>query len=174
MGVAHVAELRLLAEDERDPFLRSHYPVLETLSLEETRELARWLRDRRARARDIIHDRTRARRGKGALRGAVSDPGTRRNLADKKQVYARALKRVNARLDLLTGEARRARNAGRLRAALARKQAAEAPHPAPGVTASSGMAPKPTRRRPGIIMGQRIGSVSQATRNNQAARDARS
>lgn len=173
MGVAYAAEVGLLAENEREPILRSHYPILETLSLEETRELARWLRERRDRARDILYERGRARRGRGTPRGAPSDPDTARHMANKKQVYARALKRVNARLDLLTGELRRARNAERLRAALARKRAAEPPHPAPGVSASAGMAPKPSRKRPGIIMGQRIGSVSQATRNRQAARDAR-
>lgn len=173
MGAAYTTELGLLAEDEREPILRSHYPVLATLDLEATKELARWLRARRARARDIIHDRTRARRGKGALRGAPSEPAAAHNLADKKQVYARALKRVNARLDLLAGEVRRARNAVRLKAALARRQAAAAPHPDAGATPAAGMAVKGARRRPGIVQGGRIGSVSQATKNRQAARDAR-
>ncbi|MCU0887531.1 MAG: hypothetical protein MUF65_04020 [Rubritepida sp.] len=173
MGVAYIAERGLLAEDELAMVERSHYPALEGLDLEATQELAKWLRARRARARDIIHDRTRARRGKGALRGAVSDPGTAHNLADKKQVFARALKRVNARLDALTGEARRAHNAARLKQALARKQAAAASHPDAGASAARGMTPRSAPKRPGIVQGGRVGSVSQANKRRQAARDAR-
>jgi hypothetical protein len=173
MGVAYVAELGLLAEDERAMIARSHYPELETLDIEAAKELAKWLRARRARARDIMHDRVRAKRGKGALRGAPSEPAAAHNLADKKQVYARALKRVNGRLDLLAGEARRAHNAARLKAALARKQATAAAHPDAGVTPGAGMAAKGTRKRPGIVQGGRIGSVSQGNKRRQAARDAR-
>ncbi len=173
MGVAFAYESGLLSEDEREPVLRSHYPALDALDLEATRELARLLRDRRNRARDVLHDRRRAKRGKGEARGAVSEPATKRGVSDKKQVFARALRRVNARLDALTAEAKRARNTARLRAALERVQGQQAAHPAAGATASSGMRARGAKRRPAIVQGGRIGSVTKAGQRAQAARDGR-
>jgi hypothetical protein len=95
MGVEFSAERRLLAEDELDPIRRSHYPALAEWTPSELVELARFLRARRDRARDLIRDLRRARRGKGGVGEGLS---SERGLAAKKQVYARALKRVNARI----------------------------------------------------------------------------
>jgi hypothetical protein len=89
------AERRLLAEDELDPIRRSHYPALKEWTHSELVELARFLRARRDRAGDLIKDLRRARRGKG---GVSEGRNSERGLAAKKQVYARALKRVNARI----------------------------------------------------------------------------
>jgi len=95
MGVEFSAERRLLAEDELDPVRRSHYPELKQRTHAELVELARFLRARRNRAGDLINNLRRARRGKGGVgEGLASERG----LAAKKQVYARALKRVNARI----------------------------------------------------------------------------
>jgi hypothetical protein len=86
-------------------------------------------------------------------------------------VFARALKRVNGRLDALAGEARRARHAERMRAVLAAKAAPT--HPSGGGTAGRGMSRKAGGRRPGIVQGGRIGSVTRGGARRQAARDAR-
>jgi hypothetical protein len=99
MGVEFSAERRLLAEDELDPIRRSHYPALAEWTPSELVELARFLRARRDRARDLIRDLRRARRGKGGVGEGLS---SERGLAAKKQVYARALKRVNARIQTMT------------------------------------------------------------------------
>jgi len=98
MGVEFSSERRLLAEDELDPVRRSHYPELAERTRPELVELARFLRARRDRARDLVRDLRRARRGKG---NAGDGLGSERGLAAKKQVYARALKRVNARLGMV-------------------------------------------------------------------------
>jgi hypothetical protein len=95
MGVEFSAERRLLAEDELDPIRRSHYPEVKERTHSELIELARFLRARRDRVRDLISDLRRARRGKGGVGEGLS---SERGLAAKKQVYARALKRVNARI----------------------------------------------------------------------------
>jgi hypothetical protein len=61
------------------------------------------------------------------------------------------------------------------RRALALRRAAQfPPRPHAGETPRSGMHPLPSRRRRTQVPPARIGSVSQATRNAQAARDARS
>lgn len=173
MGVSFAAERGLLAEDELGQVQSSHYPALEALSHEELVALARWLRDRHGRARDIIRARRRIRRGKAEPRGTATESASERGLAAKKQVFARALKRVNARLAQAAAERRRERAQAALAEALARRRAAPVHHPQGGTTPSQGMSARSRPRRPGIVTGGRIGSVSQAGRVAQAARDAR-
>lgn len=172
MGVAYATERGLLAEDEIGPIERSHFPQLEAESREGLGELARWLRDRRARARDIIHDRRRARRGKGEARG-TDGAASERGLQAKKQVYARALKRVNARIEALAAERKRAERLAKLHAALDRVQSTPAPHPQGGATRARGMVPVPSRKARQTINPGRIGSTSQQGRDAQGRRDAR-
>ena len=174
MGVEFAAERRLLAENELDPLRRSHYPELEALSRDDAVELARWLRGQHGRARDIVRERRRVRRGKADPRGATPDIRSERGLAAKKQVFARALKRVNARLAQITAAARRARALANLREALHRKDSTRPHHPDAGGTGAAGMRSLRNRKARPVVHGARIGSVSQAGRVAQAARDARS
>lgn len=173
MGAAFFTERGLLAEDELNPVENSHYPMLETLPHDDLVALARWLRDRHNRARDIIRGRRRARRGKAELRGTATESASERGLAAKKQVFARGLKRVNSRLALIAAERKRERAVAALEGALARRKAAAVHHPRPGMSAGGGMPALPREKRRGIITGGRVGSVSQAGRMAQAARDNR-
>jgi hypothetical protein len=60
------------------------------------------------------------------------------------------------------------------RRALAMRRAAQfPPRPGAGDTLSEGMHPLPSQRRRARVAPARVGSVSQSTRNAQAARDAR-
>jgi len=108
MGIPIAAERRLLSEDELGPVARSHYPELESLSRDQLIELARWLRSRRARARDIVHHRRRVARGKAEPRNPAAETPSERGLAAKKQVFSHSLRRVNARLHHLLAEEKRA------------------------------------------------------------------
>jgi hypothetical protein len=171
MSLAFATERRRLTEEELEPIQRSHFPLLEHLSREEVQELARWLRTRRDRARDLMRDHRRSKRGKAAA--AAPAPDADRGIAAKKQVFAGALKRVNARLDALLAEERRTRNLKRLRQALARRQAATPHHPSAGATRHAGTRSLPNRRARPTIHAARIGSTSQAGRDAQARRDAR-
>jgi hypothetical protein len=173
MGASFATERRLLSEDEFGPVLNSHYPALEELPHAELVSLARWLRERHNRARDIIRGRRRVHRGKAEQRGTASESASERGLAAKKQVFARGMKRVNARLGLIAAEAKRARMVVAMEEALARRKAAPVHHPQGGDTAGGGMEARPREKRRGIITGGRVGSVSQAGRNAQAARDSR-
>lgn len=173
MGAPFAAERRLLAEDEIGQVIRSHYPELEGLQREELVGLARWLRSQHGRIRDTLRDRRRIHRGKAEPRGSATESAGERSMAEKKQAFARGLKRVNARLGLLRAEEKRARAAAALREALARRGQAAIHHPEAGATARGGMRALPSRRRRGIVSGGRIGSVSQAGRDAQAARDSR-
>lgn len=173
MGVAFNAERRFLSEAETGPVISSHYPELEGLPQEEVVGLAQWLRGQHARARDIIRGRRRVHRGKAEARGTAGETASDRGLAEKKQIFARGLKRVNARLAAMRAEAKREQATAALRAALERRQAAAQHHPDAGATPAPAATRHAQPRRRGIITGGRVGSTSQAGRNAQAARDAR-
>jgi hypothetical protein len=173
MGVEFPAERGLLAEDELGRVRQSHYPELGELGSSELVDLARHLRERRDRERDLIRDLRRARRGKG---GTGAGTSSERGLAAKKQVYARAVKRVNARIVQLSNEAKRQRALTEMHAAMGRLRAAEADRSWVGNSAGhshAGMSSRPNRKPRPIIQGGRIGSVSQAGRVAQGVRDAR-
>ena len=167
MATNIAAERRLLGDDFA-VVAPSHYPALGALDATEVLALARALREQRNRLRGMAHANRRARRGKAEPRAAAPSDAA---LMRRKQVYAAALKRVNARLDTLQGQARRAWHAAALREALARKQAARAHHPAGGDSAALGMQAKPSRKRTMRTDPREIGRVSQFVKNAQAKRD---
>lgn len=169
MATSINAERRLLNEQEMAAVSGSHYPALATQSAEELLAMARRLREHRDRVRGIIHGNRRTRRGKAEARSA-SAPDDATALR-KKQIFAAALKRVNARLDRLQGEARRARHATQLRAALDRRRAARMHHPEAGASGAEGMRAKPSRRATVAIDPREVGRVSQAVKQAQARRD---
>ena len=146
----------------------SHYPALADLPAEEVLALARTLREHRDRLRGMVHANRRARRGKGEARASAGNDAA---LARRKQVFAAALKRVNHRLDILHGEARRAWHAAALREVLDRKRAAAAPHPGADAPAGGGMHAKPSRKRTVRTDPREIGRVSQFVKAAQAKRD---
>ena len=172
MGVGIAAERRLLSEEEYGRVARSHYPALRDLGHEELVGLARWLRERRSRARDIVRGRRRVRRGKAEPRGAAQETPSERGLTAKKQVFAQALRRVNARIERLRAEARRARATAGLRAALERKRNTPVHHPGPGRTAGEGMRPVDNEGNTVEVDPREVGRVSQFVRDAQARRDA--
>lgn len=167
MASSIAAERRLLGEDF-SAVAPSHYPALAALSAEDALALARTLREHRDRLRGMVHANRRARRGKGEAR---ANAGNDAALARRKQVFAAALKRVNHRLDILHGEARRAWHAAALRDALARKRAGRAHHPSAGETAGQGMHAKPSAKRKVRTDPREIGRVSQFVKAAQARRD---
>lgn len=171
MGASFATERGLLSEDELAPVQNSHYPALEDLSHDDLVSLVRWLRDRHGRARDIIRGRRRVRSGKVEARGTATEGASERGLAAKKQVFARGLKRVNARLARIAADRRHERAQAALHDALERRKAQAVHHPQPGRTAQRGMVATPREKRRGIITGGRIGSVSKQNKAAQAARD---
>ncbi|MFO1146527.1 MAG: hypothetical protein U1E33_08295 [Rhodospirillales bacterium] len=121
MGASIASERRLLSEDEYKAVVRSHFPQLNGVPRDELIDLARWLRSQRNRVRDIIHQHRRVRRGKAETRGAGTDTPSERGIAAKKQIFSRALRRVNGRLDLHRAATKREQAVANLRRAVARK-----------------------------------------------------
>ena len=171
MSTSIADERRLLAADEYEPVARSHYPALAGLGRDELMELVRWLRERRGKFRGQIEHRRRVRRGKADARNAAAEPPSERGVAAKKQVFARALKRVNGRLDsMLAAEKRAAMRAG-MESALERKRRAPVHHPPSGRRARGGTQPIENPKGADIVRPATVGSISQAGRVAQARSD---
>lgn len=164
----NIATERRILGDDFAVVAPSHYPALGELPAEDVLALARTLREHRDRLRGMLHANRRARRGKGEARASAGHDAA---VARRKQVYAAALKRVNHRLDILHGTARRAWHAVALREALARKRAASPHHPGAGATGGEGMHAKPSRKRLVRTDPREIGRVSAFVKAAQAKRD---
>ncbi len=167
MGESIAGERRLLAGNEYDSVAKSHYPALLNLSRDELVALARWLREQRAKHRGAVAHRRRVRRGKAEPRSAAAEVASERGIAAKKQVFARALRRVNARLDVLRQFELRAR----LGRALERKRSAQVHHPSAGRHAGSGARPIENPKGADVLEPTTVGRVSEAGRRAQAVRD---
>ena len=171
MGVAAAGERSLLNESEFDMVTRSHYPSLTGATRPELVDLARLLREQHSRSQDIIRRRRRVRRGKAEPRSGADLQASERGLSAKKQVFARALKRVNNRLDHLSTVERQEQALGNLRAALERKRDARSNRPDPGRTANEGMRAVENPKNTVDTDPREIGRVSQFVRDAQARRD---
>jgi hypothetical protein len=99
MATTQREERALLGEAGFALVVPTHYPALAALPADELRALAGRLRAEHARARDLLREGRRARRGKGDARAASSAEAGK--LTRRKQVYAAALKRVNSRFAAL-------------------------------------------------------------------------
>jgi hypothetical protein len=173
MSVPCKFERSILSHDEHEVVLRSHHPEIYGAGLDDLEALRRRLRDMRDKERSLARAKRREARGKGRPRGG-SFPGTAEHPLQRKQVFAAALKRVNREIDRMQKLEARAAHMEAARRALAMRRAAQfPPRPPSGDTPSEGMRALPSRRRRTRVPPAWIGSVSQATKNAQAARDAR-
>jgi hypothetical protein len=173
MSIPCKFERSILSYDEHEIILRSHHPEIYDAELDDLETLRQRLRDMRDKERTLARENRRAARGKGVPRGG-SFPGTAEHPLHRKRVFAAALKRVSKEIGRMRKLDARAANIEAARSALAMRRAAQFPSPPPaGDVAGDGMRPSPSGRRRTRVSPGRIGRVSQATKNAQAARDAR-
>jgi hypothetical protein len=173
MSIPCKFERSILSHDEHGIILRSHHPEIYATGLDDLKALRRRLRDMRGKENTLALAKRRESRGKGPARGE-SFPGTAEHPLRRKQVFAAALKRVNKEIHRMENLAARTAHVEAARRALAMRRAAQfPPRPRAADTAGEGINPLPSRRRLTRVDPSRIGSVSQATRDAQAARDAR-
>jgi len=169
MAATRREEKRLLSHEEYTVLDATHYPALERLPAEELRALAARLREQHARARDVLRAGRRARSGKGSAGAARNAEAGR--LTERKQLYAAALKRVNARFAAVSADRLATERAAKLREALARRRASPLTRPGAGMTAGQGMQAKGSVRGYRGVNPGRIGSVSAQGKAAQARRD---
>ena len=173
MSIPCKIERSILSYDEHGVILRSHHPEIYEAGLDDLKALRQRLRDMRDKESTLARVKRREARGKGPARGQ-SLPGTAEHPLQRKQVLAAALKRVNREIHRMERLEARTAHIEAARRALAMRRAAQfPPRPPAADTPGEGMHPLPSQRRRTRVTPARIGSVSQATRNAQAARDAR-
>jgi hypothetical protein len=175
MSIPCKFERSILSHGEHETILRTHHPEIYDAELDDLRSLRQRLRDMRNRERTLAHEKRRESRGKATPRGG-SFPGTAEHPSQRKQVFAAALKRVNKEIDRIQKlEAKSAHVAAARRALTMRRSAQFPPRPPVSDTPHEGMRPllRQRQRQRTRVPPARIGSVSQATKNAQAARDAR-
>ena len=173
MSVPCKFERSVLSFEEHQLVARSHHPEIYESGLDDLKSLRQQLRDLRTKTRTLALTRRREVRGKGPSRGG-SFPGTAEHALKRKQVFSAALKRVNREIDRMEKLEARSAHVKAARTALAMRRAAQFPAPPLNAdTPNEGMRPLPHRRRRTRVLPSKIGSISQATKNAQAARDAR-
>jgi hypothetical protein len=173
MSIPCKFERSVLSFEEHELVVRSHHPEIYRNGLDDLKSLRQQLRDLRTKTRTLALTRRREVRGKGPSRGA-SFPGTAEHALQRKQVFSAALKRVNREIDRMEKLEARAAHVQAARTALAMRRAAQFPEPPLNTdTPNEGMRPAPRRRTRTRVSPSKIGSISQATKNAQAARDRR-
>lgn len=173
MSIPCKFERSILNHDEHGVILRSHHPEIYDCGLDDLKALRQRLRDMRDKERTLAHAKRREARGKGPPKGQ-NLPGTAEHPLQRKQVFAAALKRVNREVHRIEKLEARTAHIEAARRALATRRAAQfPPRPPAGETPREGMRPLQSRQRRTRVHRAKIGSISQATRNAQAMRDAR-
>lgn len=172
MSVAIKMERSLLQHDEFEMLSRTHHPAMLDVEDEALSDMRARLRGLREKEKGFVHDMRRGIRGKADTRGG-SFPGNIEKPARRKQLFANALKRVNGEIARRRSLAAREEMQDAARRALELKNSAKRHHPQGGRTSRKGMAVKVSGRGRTSVPGAKIGSVSQATKNVQAAKDSR-
>jgi len=174
MSVPTKAETSLLTHDELELVRQSHHPAVYDLSPDELRAVQKRVRDLRDKERTLAWQKRREVRGKAESSRGGSFPGTAEHSLRRKQVFAAAVQRVNSetrRVEKLLARNTLSLNARR---ALSLRKAGEAVHhPEAGRTAGGGMKSTANQKRRTKVNPAKVGSVSQATKQSQATRDAR-
>lgn len=173
MSECYKYERSLFSYEEFEPVHKTHHPFIYDLDIDELSRTCSDLRSMREKERTLARQRSREVRGKTEPRGS-SFPSTADQPRKRKQVLSAALKRVNKELKRQLKLQAKSRNVEAARLALAlRKEANFGHHPQAGVNYSEGIKSLPSRRRRWVTPKAKVGSISQMTRNAQAARDSR-
>jgi hypothetical protein len=172
MAISCKSESKLLSHEELQTVRGTHHPAIYESDLKERRAIQGRLRTERAKLRTLINRSRRVQKGKPDPRDDNTPPNGE-HLQKRKQVFAKALRRVNNEIKRLQKVHANTMLAEAAHRALASRRAKFVAAPSAGRTASEGMPSNPSTRRRKTISRSKIGSVSQATKVAQAVRDAR-
>jgi hypothetical protein len=172
MAISCKSESKLLSHEELQTVRATHHPAIYESDLKELRTIQGRLRTERAKLRTLINRSSRVHRGKPDPHEDNRQPHGE-HLLKRKQVFAKALRRVNNEIKRLVKFGANAKLVEAAHRALASRRDKFAAVPSAGRTASAGMQPNPSRRRRKTISRSKIGSVSQGTKVAQGVRDAR-
>lgn len=173
MSASSKVEARLLSHEDQELVRKTHHPAIYEHTREELHEMRQRLRTLRDRERTLTYQKVREVRGKAEPRGG-SFPGVVDHPSRRKQLFAQALRRVNSEVSRIGKLEAHAEHTASARRALAlRKSGEHYRRPENERTAHHGARLIPNRRAKWHIPGSQVGSVSQATKRAQAAKDNR-
>jgi hypothetical protein len=172
MTTSWKAERSKLSHEEAEMLKATRQPQIAGLSGEELGALVGRVRGFREKERTLTREIRRAISGRKTERGS-SFPGNVEQPSHRKQIFAAALKRLNAEAERRRADAAREAATSALRQALKRKNAAQRSFPDPGRTAHRGMANLQSGRRHAVLDRADVGRAVHTTKVAQAKRDAR-
>lgn len=170
MSISTKTEKALLDHDEWTLVATTHKPSLATLEQDALQDAQKRLRGMRDKERDLSRTKRRVSKGTAEPRGG-NFPGTYAKPAERKQVFAHALRRVNDELGRRKTAAARNRIVDSQTRALAAKRAAPKRTPANTATASKGVNPVENKKAATKVAGAKVGSVTKQTARSQAKKD---
>ena len=170
MSISAKRAKSLLNHDEWTLVEQTLLPKVAELAEADLRSTGRSLRLLHDKERDLARAKRRVARGKAEARGG-SFPGTYARPAERTQVFAQAMIRVNDEIVRREGVAARAAMLEGQRRVLAAKRAAPSRRPANTAAAGGGAASIPSTKRGSRVPGAKIGSVSQQGKRAQARKD---
>jgi hypothetical protein len=170
MSIARKTAKSLLSHEEWTLVEQTMHPSVTSVAEADLRAAGRQLRGLHDKERDLSRAKRRVAKGRAEPRGG-SFPGTYAKPAQRTQVFAQALIRVNDEIVRREGVAARAAMLDGQRRVLAAKRAAPSRRPANTPTAGSGAASIPNAKRATKVPGAKVGSVSQQGKRAQARKD---
>lgn len=171
MTLASKAERAILSKDEQDVVALSHYPALSSVEDQMLTQARQQIRGFQDKERTFVRQIRRSIRGKADSRGN-SFPGEVERPARRKQVFSGALKRLNKELSRRRNrQARETLKANAQKALELKTTAPRTQKPSPGKTADTGVVPVENPKARTRVNPAKVGSVSQRTKNAQAAKD---
>jgi hypothetical protein len=165
-------ESKLLTHDELQMVRLTHHPAIYEPDLKELTALQGRLRAERAKLRTLVNRSRRIHRGKPDARDDKA-PANAQHLAERKQIFAKALRRVSKEIKRQRKHEANAALQESAQRALASRRANFVGFEGADRTAGEGMRPTPSTRRRKTVPGSKVGSVSQATKKAQAVRDSK-
>lgn len=167
------AEAALMRRDELEILAPTHHPAIADADSRELADIRIRVRGLLDKERTLVRGMRRGIRGKAEPRGG-SFPGEVEKPARRKQVLAAALQRLNKELARRRAvEARETMKAAARRALALKGDDAAGGAPASGRTGGEGMRPVENQKGRTGVNRDKVGSISQRTKNAQAAKDAR-
>lgn len=170
MSISSKRAKSLLNHEEWTLVEQTLRPKVSEVAEADLRSTGRSLRLLHDKERDLARTKRRVTKGTAEPRGG-SFPGTSARPAERTQVFAQALIRVNDEIVRREGVAARTAMLEGQRRVLAAKRAAPSRRPANSPTAGGGAASIPNTKRAAKVPGAKVGSVSQQGKRAQARKD---
>ena len=170
MAISAKQEKSLLNHDEWELVSGTHHPALHDRSAEDLQAARKRLREIHAKEQGFARHKRRVGKGTADARGG-SFPGTAERPAQRKQVFAHAIRRVNSEIERRNARRSRDTIVSTQKKVLAKRRAAPSTRPANTPTAKKGPAKVENTKARTKVPGAKVGSVTKQTARAQGRKD---